>query len=156
MFLTSASLPLTLKFYLPAEPSILKHPQIFYHANNSTVVFECIQISWHHRSSNHTLKALWRLFQKKKKKLSQWFYFIKMFIVLPNIYLVIFLIWMHFLALSNCLLSSVQSYAYTNAIITNFIKKPGCIAKRGRGVPSNGISNAYLNSLSTLSSFLID
>lgn len=31
MFSTSALLPLTLKFYLPAKPSILIYPKIFYH-----------------------------------------------------------------------------------------------------------------------------
>lgn len=38
-------LPLTLTFYLSAELLILMHPKIFYHDDNSTIVFECILIS---------------------------------------------------------------------------------------------------------------
>lgn len=86
-----------------------------------------------------------------KERLSQWLYFIEQIIVLPNIYLVIF-IEMHSLALRNCLLSSGHSYVHTNATITNFIKKPQCITKR-KSIPRYGISNVYLNSLSTLNSF---
>lgn len=63
---------------------------------------------------------------------------------------------MHILALSSYLLSSVHSYEYTNATITNFVEKPRYIAKRRRDVPGNCISNVYLNSLSTLNSFLLD
>lgn len=59
------------------------------------------------------------------------------------------------MALSNCLLSSVDSYAHTNATITHFIKKLQNEAKR-RDVPGNDISNEYFNSLSTLNSFLIN
>lgn len=89
MFSTSVSLPLTLKFYLPAEPSILIHPKIFYHGDNSTVVFECIQIFWNHGYPNPILKTLWRLLRGEGERVPQWLHFFKKFIVLL-MYLVIF------------------------------------------------------------------
>lgn len=119
MFSTSVSLPLTLKFYLPAEPSILIHPKIFYHGDNSTVVFECIQIFWNHGYPNPILKTLWRLLRGEGERVPSDYISLKNLLFCLCIWL--FFIWMHILALT--LLSSVHSYACANATVTNFIKK---------------------------------